>query len=121
MGVRQHGKQHLELGLPFSLTGSHQLLDDLEHGHDVPLGRGTELRHQQDGGREQALGGVIEELVLPEVLPVHPGGDDGLGDDLGVALRLGLVEQYVRVGLEGVHVLAHQVQKVEPVRASWVP
>ena len=95
--------------MTFGLAGCHQLLDDLEHGHDVPLGRGTELRHQQDGGGEQALGSVVEELILPEVLPVHPGGDDGLGDDLGVALRLGLEQKCFRVSLEGVHVLAHQV------------
>lgn len=120
VGVRQHREQHLELSLPLVLTGGHQLLDDFEHGHDVPLGWGTELRHQKDGGCEQALGGVVEELVLPEVLPLHPGGDDGLGDDLGVSLGLGFVEQRVRVGLEGVHVLAHQVQEVKPVRASGV-
>ncbi len=82
---------------------------------------GTELRHQKDGGCEQALGGVVEELVLPEVLPVHPGGDDGLGDDLGVPLRLGFEQKRFRVGLEGVHVLAHQVQEVEPIRAGGVP
>ena len=84
-------------------------------------GGGAELRHQQDGGGEQALGGVVEELVLPEVLAVHPRRDDGLGDDLGVPLRLGLVEQEcVRVLPVGVHVLVHQVQQVEPVAAGGV-
>ena len=95
--------------MTFGLAGGHQLLDDLEHGHDVPLGWGTELRHQKDGGCEQSLGCVVEELVLTEVLSIHPCGDDGFGDDLGVPLRLGLVEQCVRMGFEGVHVLAHQV------------
>ena len=75
-----------------------------------PLRWRAELRHQQDGGGEQALGGVIEKLVLPEILPVHPRRDDGLGDDLGVPLGLGLVEQIVRVLLEQIHVFVHQVK-----------
>ena len=120
MGFRQQRQQRLELGLAFGLAGGHQLLDDFEHGHNVPLRWRAELRHQQDGGGEQALGGVIEKLVLPEILPVHPRRDDGLGDDLGVPLRFGLVEQIVRVLPVRVHVLVHQVQQVEPVAAGGI-
>ena len=107
MGLRQQGEQHLELGLALGLAGSHQLLDDLEHGHDVPLRWRAELRHQQDGSGEQALGGVVEELVLPEVLAVHPRRDDGLRDDFGVSFRLGLEQEC-------------QVQQVEPVAAGGI-
>ncbi len=120
MGLRQQGEQHLELGLAFGLAGSHQLLDDFEHGHDVPLRWRAELRHQQDGGGEQALGGVVEELVLPEVLAVHPRRDDGLRDDFGVSFRLGLEQECVRVLPVGVHVLVHQVQQVESIAAGGV-
>ena len=120
VGFRQQRQQRLELGLAFGLAGGHQLLDDFEHGHNVPLRWRAELRHQQDGGGEQALGGVIEKLVLPEILPVHPRRDDGLGDDLGVPLRFGLVEQIVRVLPVRVHVLVHQVQQVEPVAAGGI-
>ena len=86
----------------------------------MPLRWRAELRHQQDGGGEQALGGVIEKLVLPEILPVHPRRDDGLGDDLGVPLGLGLVEQIVRVLLEQIHVFVHQVKKIESIAAGGI-
>ena len=118
--LRQHREQHLELGLALGLAGSHQLLDDLKHGHDVPLRGRAEFRHQQDGGGEQSLGGVVEKLVLPEVLAVHPRRDDGLRDDFGVSFRLGLEQECVRVLPVSVHVLVHQVQQVEPVAAGGI-
>ena len=86
----------------------------------MPLRGRAEFRHQQDGGGEQSLGGVVEKLVLPEVLAVHPCRDDGLGDDFGVPLGLGLVEQSVRVLPVSVHVLVHQVQQVEAIRLCGV-
>ena len=86
----------------------------------MPLRGRAEFRHQQDGGGEQSLGGVVEKLVLPEVLAVHPCRDDGLGDDFGVPLGLGLIEQSVRVLPVGVHVLVHQVQQVESIAAGGV-
>ena len=97
----------MKLSLPLGPAGSHQLLDDFEHGHNVPFRWGTELCHQKDSCREQPLGGIEEVLVLPEVCPVHSRGDDGLGDDFGIPLRLGLEQKGFRVGLVSVYVLVH--------------
>ena len=118
---REESHQVLKLvAALFSGDRSHELLDDLEHRYDVPLRWRAELRHQQDGSGEQALGGVVEELVLPEVLAVHPRRDDGLRDDFGVSFRLGLEQECVRVLPVGVHVLVHQVQQVESIAAGGV-
>ena len=95
-------------------------MDNLEHRDDVPFFRFAELRHQENGGGEQTFGGVIEISVLPEAGGVHSRQDDGLGDDFGVPLGLGLVEQIVRVLLEQIHVFVHQVKKIESIAAGRI-
>jgi len=85
----------------------------------VVVGR-EELRKEKDDRSQQSLGGVIEECVLPVVGAVAGGIDDGLADDLGVLLRLGLGREVVFVGAILVHVLVDQMEKVVAVRASGV-
>ncbi len=50
----------------------------------------AKLSYQQDCRREQTLGGVVEEAVLPVAGGVLAlGEDDGLGCDLRVPFRFG--------------------------------
>ena len=63
----------------------------------MPLFRRTELRYQQNGCGQQALGGVIEVCVLSEGSGVHAGEDDGFRDDFCVLLRFRLVDDLVGV------------------------
>ena len=77
-----------------------------------------ELRQQQDHGGQESLGGVVEEGVLPEAVPL--GIDDGLGQDFGVLFRLGPGRQVIRVGRRLIHIGVGQGQKIEPVRPGGV-
>ena len=63
----------------------------------MPLFRRTEFRYQQNGCRQQALGGVIEVGVLSEGSSVHTGEDNGLGYDFGVLFRFRFIDDLVGV------------------------
>ena len=78
----------------------------------MPLFRRTELRYQENGCRQQALGGVIEVCVLSEGGGVHAGEDNGFGYDFGVLLRFRLVDDLVGMGSIQVGVLIDKVQYI---------
>ena len=48
------------------------------------------------------------------------GVDEGVGEDLGVFLCLGLCRQVVGVGFIDIHVLVDQMKKVVAVRAGGI-
>ena len=117
------GKQRhklLKLILAFLIGGSQQFLDDLEHGYDVPLGRVTELCHQQDCCGQQTFGGIVEVCVLPEGSSIHTGEDNGLGNDLSILFSLCLVHQFLGMLLVQIHILVDQVEKVIAIGAGRV-
>ena len=80
-----------------------------------------EFRQQQHNGRQQSLGAVIEVGVITVLGGVTIRTDDGLGKDLGVLLRLGPCRQIGRICSRNIHVVIHQRQEVEAVRAGGIP
>ena len=67
------------------------------------------------------LSGIVEKGILPILGAVTAAGvDEGLGEDLGVFLRLGLCRQIIGVDLIDIHVLVDQVQQVVAVRPGGV-
>ena len=125
---RKFRQQELELVLALHAAGCQELLHQLEDRDDVALLDrlafrilgGQVFRHQQEHGGKQALGRVVEVGVLP-VLGAVPGGiDQGLGEDLGILLRLGLGRQIFGVSLVDVHILVDQVEQIIAVRAGRV-
>ena len=80
-----------------------------------------EFRQQQHNGRQQSLGAVIEVGVITVLGGVTVRADDGLGKDLGVLLRPGPRRQVGRICSRNIHVVIHQRQKVEAVRAGGIP
>ena len=64
------------------------------------------LRQQQGDGGEHAFRCIVKILVLTEVLPLRV--DDGLGQDLGILLRLGPGGQISRISPACVHVMVDQ-------------
>ena len=99
MVAGQQFHELLELVLPFFIGRRQQFLDQLEHRHDMPLLRFAEFRYQENGRAQEPLRRVIEIGILPIVCRIASRHDDGLGDDLGILLRFGLVEQSIRIGL----------------------
>ena len=89
--------KELELVLTTNSGGAEQVLNQLEHGDDVPLLRLGEFRNQQNGGSHQTLGRIVEECVLTERGSVAVAVDQGLGDDLGILFSLGFVGQFATV------------------------
>ena len=80
MRIRQAVYQNLKSIL--LSHGSHQLLHQFEHGHDVPLVmsrtvRRNELRQRHDHGCQHALCCVIEVRILPAILLIAARIDDG--------------------------------------------
>ena len=100
-----------------------QILHQLEYRHDVPpllrvlLIRRQKLRKQQDRGGQQALRRIVEEGVLP-VVGVPLWADDGLGEDLGVLLRLCAGSEVVRLFSGNVHIAVDERQQIVAVRAQ---
>ena len=126
---RELFQQELELILSLHPAGGQQFLHQLEHRHDVALFNGIAVRvlggqilgHQQEHGSQQALGGIVEKSILPILGAFAAAGvDEGLGEDLGVFLCLGLCCQVFGVGLIDIHVLIDQVQQVVAVRPGGI-
>ena len=111
MLARQQPHELLELIFPV-LRGREKLLNQLEHGNNVPLRRRAELRNQQNRRGQKSLGGIIKIRVFPKGVGLHAGEDNRLGDDLCVLFRLGTVGQLVRKGKRQIHITIHEVQKV---------
>lgn len=97
-GVRQMGKEQLEQSPALDVAGRQQILYELEHRLDVPLLGFTVFGDEKNHGGQEALGGIIEEGVLPSHGHIEvSGGYDGLGGDLGVLLRSGFIREILRV------------------------
>ena len=102
-----------------------QLLHQLEHRHDVPalsavaLLRRQVLRQQQNHCRQQTFRRIVKIGVLASVR-ILPGVDDGLGENLGVLLRLGPAGQIVFLHFRFVHVAVDEGQQIVPVRVTGV-
>lgn len=120
MVIRKHIHELLKLVLALFLRGSQEFLDDLEHGNDVSFLGFAEFRHKQDRRCQQTFCRVIEVGVLTEGSCIHTGQDDGFGNDLGVLLSLGFVDQLVGMGQVQVHILVDQMQKIVSMRPGGV-
>ena len=79
-----------------------------------------EFRQQQHNGRQQSLGAVIEVGVITILGGVTVRADNRFGEDLGVLLRPGPRRQVGRICSRQIHVVIHQRQEVEAVRAGRV-
>ena len=80
MRIRQAVYQHLKSIL--LAHGSHQLLHQFEHGHDVPLVmsrtvRWNEFRQCHDHSGQYTLCGIIEVRILPAILLIAARIDNG--------------------------------------------
>ena len=89
----------LELVLSLFGRGRQQFLNHLEYRHYMPLFRRTEFRYQEERGAQNPFRRIVKIGVLSIVGRIASRHDDGLGDDLGILLRFGLVEQSIRIGL----------------------
>ena len=72
------------------------------------------LCQQQDHGGEETLSSIVKKLVL-SIIPLAILVHDGLGQDLGVFLRLGPGGQIFRFRPAHVHVVVDESQQVVPV------
>ncbi|KAF5029600.1 hypothetical protein DSECCO2_646880 [anaerobic digester metagenome] len=88
------------------------------HLFPIHLGGRQIFGYQQNDGRQESLGGIVEKLILPVVLAA--GVDDGFGDDLGVFLRLGLCHKVVFVGKVSVHVGIDQLEHIVAVGTGGI-
>lgn len=84
-------------------------------GLAVNLPGRQELCQQQDYSGKKPLGRIVEKRILPVISTVTIRADDGLGEDLGVLLRLGPRRQIVWVGHRLIHVCIYQRQEIEPI------
>ena len=124
----QTAHEHLKTALALGAGRLQQVLHQLEHGYDVAallhsavdFFWGQEFRQQEDHGGEESCGGIVEKGVLAVAAAVPVRADDGLGEDLGVLLRLCPRRQIIRVLHRLIHVGVCQSQKVEPVRAGRI-
>ncbi len=78
------------------------------------------LRQQKHDGSQKPLGAVIEESVLAVLGSVTVRVDDGFGEDLGVFFCSCPGTKVVRMLARDVHVMIHQRQKIETVRACGI-
>ena len=94
--------------------GSQQLLHQLEHGHDVPpllfSFRRQKFCQQEHHGSQQALRRIVKVGVLP-VVSIAVRRYDGLGQYLGVFLRLGAGSKAAG-GLRRIHVVVNERHEV---------
>ena len=118
--------QKLKPALALDTGRLQQILHQFEHRHDVPALGGAlrcgrqELGKEQNGCREQSFCRIIEKGVLPIVGGVALGVDNGLGEDLGVLLRLGSGGEVIRLRSGDVHIAVDQSQQIIAVRAGGV-
>ena len=126
MGVRQFIHENMKACFPLSLAGGQQILHQFEHADDVPSFPRVlfcwrqVLRQQKDDSGKQALRRVIKKCVLPVVGCVPLRVDNGLGQDLGVLLRLGAGGQVLLILTADIHVVVDEGQQVVAVRAGGV-
>ena len=79
-----------------------------------------ELRQQKHNGSQKSFCTVIEESILTVLCSVAVRVDDGLGEDLGVFLCARSGSEVLRMHARNIHVVIHQRQEIEAVRAGWV-
>ena len=96
---REPVHQCLKLRLPLDGRGSREVLYQLEHGNDVALFKTVSGRQkfgsEEDGGGEQALGGVVEKGVLSVIDIGSVGADDRPGENLRKLFRPCLCREIV--------------------------
>ena len=113
--IRQKIDQGLELVLPTDGGGCQEFLNDLEHGHDMPLAGLSEFSHQQYGRCQESFSGIVEVSILPERGCIHPREDDRFGNNLRVFFRFCSKSDVIWVLLRKVHVLVDQMKQVVAV------
>ena len=123
MRIRQAVYQNLKSIL--LSHGSHQLLHQFEHGHDVPLVmsrtvRWDKLRQRHDHGCQHTLCCVIEVRVLSTILLVAARIDDGFGEDLRIFFCIRPCCKVVRMFAGYVHIAVDQRHQVVSIRADRV-
>ena len=79
-----------------------------------------ELRQQEHNGSQKSLSAVVEESILTVLCSVAVRVDNGLGKDLGVFLCARSGSEVLRMLARNIHVVIHQRQEIEAVRAGWV-
>ena len=79
-----------------------------------------ELRQQKHNGSQQTFRTVVEESILAVLCSVAVRVDDSLGEDLGVFLCARSGSEILRMLARNIHVVIHQRQEIEAVRAGWV-
>ena len=79
-----------------------------------------ELRQQKHNGSQQTFCTVVEESILTVLCSVAVRVDDGLGEDLGIFFCARTGGKILRMLACNIHVVIHQRQEIEAVRAGWV-
>ena len=79
-----------------------------------------ELRQQKHNGSQKSLSAVVEESILAVLGSVTVRVDDSFGEDLGVFLCARSGSEVLRMLARNIHVVIHQRQEIEAVRAGWV-
>ena len=123
MRIRQAVYQNLKSIL--LAHGSHQLLHQFEHGHDVPLVmsravRWDKLRQRHDHGCQHTLCCVIEVRVLSTILLVAARIDDGFGEDLRIFFCIRPCCKVIRMLTRHVHIAVDQRHQIVSIRADRV-
>ena len=86
----------------------------------LPILGWGELRQQKHNGSQQTFRTVVEESILAVLCSVAVRVDDSLGEDLGVFLCARSGSEVLRMHARNIHVVIHQRQEIEAVRAGWV-
>ena len=86
----------------------------------LPILWWCELRQQKHNGSQQTFRTVVEEGILAVLCSVAVRVDDSLGEDLGVFLCARSGSEVLRMLARNIHVVIHQRQEIEAVRAGWV-
>ena len=86
----------------------------------LPILWWCELRQQKHNGSQQTFRAVVEEGVLTVLGSVTVRIDDSFGEDLGVFLCARSGSEVLRMLARNIHVVIHQRQEIETVRAGWV-
>ena len=86
----------------------------------LPILGWGELRQQKHNGSQQTFRTIVEESILAVLCSVAVRVDNGLGEDLGVFLCARSGSEVLRMLARNIHVVIHQRQEIEAVRAGWV-
>ena len=86
----------------------------------LPILGWGELRQQKHNGSQQTFCTVVEESILTVLCSVAVRVDDSLGEDLGVFLCARSGSEVLRMLARNIHVVIHQRQEIEAVRAGWI-